>query len=144
MDRHALFDLDRTGMIDRIAEHVHDAAQRFLPDRHRDRCSGIHDVQSAAQSVGRPHGDGPHHAVAELLLDLQRQVGLRHRQCVIDLRHGGRFEFHVHDGADDFYDLSRAHESFGLLLNDRFGHTAAAPPTISEISWVIDACRALL
>ena len=29
------------------------------------------------------------------------------------------------------------------IVGDRT-HTAAAPPTISEISWVIAACRALL
>ena len=120
VDRHALFALDGAGMIDGVAEHVHDAAQGLLADRHRDRRTGVFHFQPAAQSVGRSHGNSPHHAVAELLLDLQRQVGLCHRQCVIDLRHGGRFEFHVHDRADDFYDLSRAHESFGLLLIDRF------------------------
>src|SRR5690606_34674109 len=118
--------------------------------------------------VGRAQRDGADHAVAELLLHFQRDFGVVHLQCVIDVRDRVPRELDVNDGTDDLDDLALAHCGF-LELSDAacrsgvsrdscdlpvgrgrgrsymdWGQTAAAPPTISEISWVIAACRALL
>jgi len=32
---------DRAVLVDRLADHVHDAAERRRADRHRDRCAGV-------------------------------------------------------------------------------------------------------
>ena len=39
MDGARRLGLDRAGLVDRLADHIHDAAQRFIADRHHDgRC----------------------------------------------------------------------------------------------------------
>ena len=48
------------------------------------------------------------------------------------------------DRTDDLDDLARAHVVVLCLSVPLFDQTAAAPPTISEISWVMAAWRALL
>jgi hypothetical protein len=88
------------------AQHVHDAAQGLLPDRHGDRRTGVGHLEAALQAVGGAQRDGPHHAVAELLLHFERDVG------VVDLisasytrGHLVAVELHVDDGADDLDNL---------------------------------------
>ena len=44
--------LDRAALVDRVAQHVHDAAERRLPTG-TDRRAGVGDHQAAAQAVGR-------------------------------------------------------------------------------------------
>ena len=68
--------LDRTGFVDRLAEHVHDAAQRADADRHRDALAGVVGDQVALEAVGRAERDGAHDAVAELLLHFERDLGV--------------------------------------------------------------------
>ena len=58
-------------------EHVHDAADRPI--------AGVADRETAAQPLGRAHRDRAH-AVAELLLHLEREVAVLQLQCVVDLR----------------------------------------------------------
>ncbi len=70
MDCPTLLGLDRADTIDRLAEHVHDAAERLFADRDLDRFTGIRDRQAAAQTFARAHRDRANHAVAELLLHL--------------------------------------------------------------------------
>jgi len=65
--------VDRAALVDRVAQHVHDAAQRGLADRHGDRRVGVVDHIATAQTVRRAQGNRAHHAVTELLLHLQRQ-----------------------------------------------------------------------
>ena len=95
--------------INRFAEHVHDATQRFLADWHRNRCACIADGQTATQTIGAPHGNRPDDAVSKLLLDFQYQRFALHLQGVIDL--GKRFagEFDVDNSANDLNDFSRTH-----------------------------------
>ena len=151
------FGLDRARLVDRAAEHVHDAAERARPDRHRDACAGVLRLHATPQAVGRAHRDRAHDAVAELLLHLESQtlldqlvgrIGLEDER-VIDLRHLVARELDVHDCANALNDGSGgsgAHRiSSVLLVNSvRDQDTAAAPPTISEISFVMPACRVLL
>jgi len=138
--------LHRAGLVDRIAQHVHDAAQGTLADGYQNRAAGIGDTEAPGHTLGRTHGDGAHHAVTELLLHLQGKTLVVHGQCVIDLGHAFAGKLHIDDGADDLHDTSATHS-----LSSRNGcccarrrQTAAAPLTISESSWVIAACRALL
>ncbi len=71
----ALVGLDRAGFVDRTAEHVHDAAQRGRAHRHRDRrCRCSVTFMPRRRPSEEPMRDGAHDAVAELLLDFERQA----------------------------------------------------------------------
>jgi hypothetical protein len=65
--------LDRAGFVHRLADHVHDAAERFVTHRHRDRRAGVGDVLAAHQAFGRVHGDGANGVFAQVLRNFQHQ-----------------------------------------------------------------------
>ena len=77
------FVLDFTGFVDRTAQHVHDAAQGAGADGHRDRGAGAGDLHATAQAVAGAQGDGAHHAVAQLLLNFERQALLGERGTLV-------------------------------------------------------------
>ena len=104
-----LLRLHRALLILRRAEHVHDAAERALADRHRDRLAGGLDLQAALQAFGHAHGDRAHDAVAELLLHFQRQVDVLELQRFVNLRDLVARKFHVDDRADDLHNLAARH-----------------------------------
>ena len=86
-------------LVDRLAEHVPDAAERHVADRHRDRPAGVDHVGAARDAVGRVHRDRAHAVVAEVLLHLCDQVGAvgpRDAQRRVDLGQLVR-----EDGVDD-------------------------------------------
>ena len=64
-------------LVDRLAEHVPEAAERLLADRDADRRAGVDHVDAARQAVGGVHGDGADAVVAQVLLDLGDQVESR-------------------------------------------------------------------
>ena len=109
VDRHLLFSGDRAPLVDRPAQHVHDAAERLATYRHHDGVAGVDDNHSAAQSVGAAERDRAHDAVAQLLLHLERQPDLVHLERVVDLRHLIARELHVDDRADALNDGSLIH-----------------------------------
>ncbi len=127
VDRALLVRLDRARVVDRPAEHVHDAAERAGADRYRDAGTGVLRLHAAPQAVGRAHRDRAHDAVAELLLHLEGQalldqlvgrIGLED-QRVIDLRHLVARELDVHDCANALNDGSGgsgAHRISSVLL----------------------------
>ncbi len=107
MDGAPCLGLDRAGLVDRLADHVHDAAERLVADRHRDRLAGVGHLLAAHQAFGGVHGDGAHGVLAEMLRDLEHQavavvLGLERVQ---DLRQVA-VELHVDDGADDLGDAA--------------------------------------
>ena len=98
--------------VDRLANHVDDAAQCAVAHRNRDRGAGVAHRGTAHQALGRVHRDAADGVLAKVLGDFQNQtlavvVGL---QRVQDRRQVA-FELHVHDGADDLGHL--AHSSLG-------------------------------
>jgi hypothetical protein len=104
---------------------------------------GVRNLHPAAQAVGRTHRNGAHHAITELLLNLEGQVrfgeGVGHvleLQGVIYLGHRITRELDVHHGADALNDRTLTHRH---ILNSIMPYTAAAPPTISDSSLVIAA-----
>ena len=138
---------DRAGLVDRLADHVDDAAERLVADRHRDRRAGIGDVLAAHQAFGGVHRDGAHGRLAEMLRDFEHQavalvLGLERVQD----RRQVTVELHVDDGADDLGDLS---DGVGLgrghcLPLAKSDHSASAPEMISISSLVIIAWRVRL
>ena len=65
--------LHRTGFVHRLADDVHDAAERAGADRHRDRLAGVDDFLAAHEAFGGVHGDGAHGDFAEMLGDFEHQ-----------------------------------------------------------------------
>ena len=88
VDRPALVVADVAGEVDRLAEHVEDAAERRAADRHRDRAAGVDDLHAAGEAVGRVHRDRAHAVVAEVLLHLADEdavLAAVDRDRVVDL-----------------------------------------------------------
>ena len=107
VDLPALLRLHRLALVDRLAQHVEDPAERLLADRHADRRARVDDVEAAGQSVGRVHRDRAHLVVAEVLLHLRHQrgaVGHRDLERVVD-RGQIALEHRVDDDAPDRDDL---------------------------------------
>ena len=76
-------------------------------DGHLDAVAGAADLHAAPQAVGGAHRDRAHDAVAELLLDFERQALLGQRivaflddQRVVDLRQRLARELDIDDRAD--------------------------------------------
>ena len=100
--------------VDRFAEHVQHAAERFGTDRHRDRRAGVDHAHAALQAVGRLHRDGADTAFAQVLFDLGDNVHLlatsgpivHDANGVVDGRQVPALVFDVNDGSDDLDDLA--------------------------------------
>jgi len=88
MDRQVLFRLHVAAVVLRLAEDVHDAAECALAYRHGNGRTGRAHSEAALQALRRTHRDGAYDAVAELLLDFQREIRVLQLQSFIDLRNG--------------------------------------------------------
>jgi hypothetical protein len=97
--------VDRTALVDRLANHVQDAAERLWADRHGDRPPGINGLFAAHQAVGRIHGDGAHFGLTQVLGHFQHQLAAAgvHMQRIQDVGQIG-IEVHVDDCARDLSD----------------------------------------
>ena len=103
----SLAGLDRAGLVDRLADDVHDAPERLVADRHRDRLAGVGHLLAAHQAFGGVHGDGAHRVLAQMLRDLEHQaaalVGGLER---VEDRRQIAVELHVDDGAHHLADTT--------------------------------------
>ena len=105
MDGAFAFRFDRPGFIDRLADHVHDAAKRARAYRHRDRNAGVGHFLTADQAFGGIHRNGAHGGFAEMLRDLEHQtVAAVLRLERVENGRQMSFELHVDHGADDLRD----------------------------------------
>ena len=100
--------VDGAGFVDRLADHVHDAAQGGGTDRHADGGAGVDHFLAAGQALGGVHGDGAHGVFAQMLGDFEHQadflaglgVDVLGLQRVQDRRQLAILEGDVDDGAD--------------------------------------------
>src|SRR3982751_3859280 len=79
------FAADGPALVDRLADDVHDPAEGFGADGDADLRAGGVDRLAAGQAIGRVHGDGADHVLAEVLRDFEDQpvaaiVGLERGQ----------------------------------------------------------------
>ena len=124
VDRPLLGGLDRASLVDRLADHVHDAAQGLVADRNRDRLAGVDHLLAAHQAFGGIHGDGAHGALAEMLGDFENEpvaviVGLERVQDFGQML----AELHIDHGAHDLAHMTFRAFARGdpLLLRLGFG-----------------------
>ena len=132
VDRPALLDLDRLALVDHVAEHVEDAAERDVADRHGDRAARVDDLHAAREAVGHVERDRADAVVAEVLLHLADEraavVGALDRDRVVDLgelagEHG--LDDHALDLLDPA-DVARRALLLGLLRGAGF-HFSVSP-----------------
>ena len=107
VDRGGVGGADRAALVDRLADDVHDPAERLRADGHADLRAGVGDLLAAGEAVGRVHRDRADGALAEMLGDLEDEavaviVGLERRE---DLRQLA-VEADVDDGADHLADAA--------------------------------------
>src|SRR5471030_747882 len=109
VDRRGLLVRHRAAFVDRVAQHVHDATQGRFAHWHHDWFAGVLDHHAAAQAVGRTQSNGTDHAVAQLLLYFQGQLGASHFQGIEYLRHRVAWKLYVHHSADTLNDFAISH-----------------------------------
>src|SRR3546814_10908124 len=83
VDRRGFGRADGAEFVDRLTDHVEDAAQRLGTDGHADLRAGVGDDLTAREAGGRIHRDRAHGVLAEMLRDRKRRVG---KECVSTCR----------------------------------------------------------
>jgi len=104
MDSPLLFRLQRSQVINRLADEIEQTAQRRLAHRHLDRRAGVHYLLAALQSVRRIHGDAAGGVLAQMLRHLQHQKGsilAGILQGGVDSRQLAALEKNINDRTDD-------------------------------------------
>ena len=117
VNRVTLRERNRPAIIDRIAGHVKDAAQRPLAHRHGDRAAGVGHGHAALETFGPGHRDGANPFFAEVLLHFEGELVRVAVDLVLDLERvvdPGKFfgfgEVHVDDGTDDLDNITSIHK----------------------------------
>ena len=103
-------------LVDRVADHVPEPAERRVPDGHGDRLARVLDLEPAGEPVGRVHRDGADAVVPEVLLHLGDQLAVVDRDAErgVDRRQLVR-EDGVDDDALDLDDLALVFWSVELM-----------------------------
>ena len=69
-----LLALNRAEIVDRLANHIHDAAQSAMPHRHGNRSALINGFHAANHAFGGFHGDAAGAAFSQMLLHFENDV----------------------------------------------------------------------
>ncbi len=108
---------NRTGFVNRLTDHVQDAAEGLGTNRHNDLLAGIEHLLTADQTVGTVHGDGPNRIFTQMLGNFQNQVplpvinrGVGYFERVVDLGELAGIELNVDNRADDLCNASFIHD----------------------------------
>jgi len=142
--------LHGAGLVDGIADDIHDPTQRGIAHRHGDGASGGDGLHASDHAVGRRHGDAPRPVLAQVLCHLDDDVDRLGRQLGVvldadrlqDRRQAALVELDVDGRADYLNHPSRraliriAHR---LSLSPGRDYSASAPATTSRISVVISS-----
>ena len=148
MDRPRFFRVDGTAIVDRLAEDVEDAAEGFASDGNFDCGAGVDRFHAANHAVRRLHRDAAHLVFADVVRDFNDDVDgnlselavVDDADGVVDRRQMPFVELDVDGGADDLDDFSGPLFWHVFSVRNRY-FAAAAPDTISMISFVIAAWR---
>ena len=116
MDGISFLGLNRSSLIDGVADDVHDPSEGFRADGDADGCACVDDFLASDETFGGVHGDGPHPGVSEVLCDFEDESVLD----ALDLQRveDGRdlpLELHVDHGADDLYEVGATWEIWPFL-----------------------------
>ena len=100
---------DRPQLVDRLADDVHDPAERAFAHGHFDRSAEALRLHAPGQALGRVHGNTANPVLADMLFDFDDDAkGLGHVEALardpeggVDLGEGAPLELDVDDGSDD-------------------------------------------
>ena len=151
VNRQAMLGVDRSFIVDRLAEDVQDPAERLAPDRHHDRTTCVDRFHPPHHAVGRLHGDAANLVLTDVIGDLRDDVDRNLAQLavvddadgVVDRREVAFLEFDVERRSDNLNHLADALR-LGFVVCHVFSVVycaADAPETISMISLVMAAWR---
>merc|ERR1719474_1855641 len=124
VDGLALVSGDGAPLVDRVSDHVDDAAKGLLTHGDGDGKTLILDNVASDETLGTVHGNGPDGVLSKVLGDLKNELGLPadDSEGVEDLREA-IVELDVHNGTDDGHNLAllsfdgRAHGELALVGN---------------------------
>ena len=68
MDGQLLLVLDGSALVDGVARHVHDTAERAVADRNHDGLAGVGGLVSTDETLGTVHGNASHGVLTQMLL----------------------------------------------------------------------------
>src|SRR5579872_2301077 len=109
VDRHGHLVVDGAELIDRFADHVHDAAERARADGYGNGSALVDGFHTADHALGRFHGNAAGAAFAKVLLHLEDDIDRRgnveavahNAKRLIDRRHVSLVKLHVDYRAGD-------------------------------------------
>ena len=109
--------LNRALLVDRIADDVHDTAQRPAANGNRNRSAGVYGLHAADKAVGRLHGNRANAALAQVLLNFRHDVdGCRdfkpfagNPDCGVNRRQILLVKGHVHNRANHLNYFANIH-----------------------------------
>ena len=116
---------NRAEVIDRVADHVHDAAERAFTNRHRDRSARVGRFHPAHHAVGGQHRHRAHAAFAQVLLHFGDYIDRIGNVKTVGSNPQGLVnwgqilfgKFHVNHRSDDLHDA--AYLSVGAVCAGR-------------------------
>src|SRR5580693_7382713 len=114
MDGHGHRVRNGAELVDGLADHIHHASESATTHGHGDRSALVDAFHAAHHALGGFHGDAANAAFAQVLLDLHDDVDgerngepvAHNAKCLINRRHRGFGELHVHGGAGDLNHVS--------------------------------------
>ncbi len=151
VNRGAALGADGGPVVDRVADHVEDAAEALGADGHLDGGARVAHGHPADQTIGRVHRDRAHGALAEVLRDFERQVvshvrdaGVGQLERIEDLGQLAVGELDVDDRPDDLDHFAEARGGAvcgggGTGGERRLGHGARVYHGVNGSSIIDDA-----
>ena len=115
VDRAELDALDRTPLINGLANDVHDTAQSTLSDRDSNGGTSVDDLLSTDETLGTVHCDGSDRVLAKVSGDLENEpttVEVLDFKSVEDGWQVLGLELHIYDGTNDRLDMADCSGSF--------------------------------
>src|SRR6266481_2911826 len=105
---------DRAEVVHRLSNHVNDSSQGFPTHSNGYRPTEINGLHAPDHSISRLHRNCANASLAQMLLNFKNDVYRRwnieaianHAKRLIDRRHGGLCELHVHCGTGDLNNVS--------------------------------------
>ena len=73
MDRRHSFRFNRTALINRLTDNIHDTAESFRAHRHCDRCLKVSNSLTANKTFSRVHRNGADCVLSQMLSDFENQ-----------------------------------------------------------------------
>ena len=104
MNRKSLVALGLFDTVDRVADHVEEAAFDVFADWHFDRSSGIGNLHSTNETLGTVHGNGADRVLTKVGSDLEDEtttVEVNDLERVENGRKSLSLELNIDDGTND-------------------------------------------